>query len=126
MKAEENEDLTVIGVFMGQAGTKNVNTIGGVIVDRNGVSVRVSGLTDEMRALIWERWQRDAVILGVTPDVGFAGAQYAEIVGKSDIGTFEVLGIVAEIEYHEVTRDGSLRHPRFVRWRHDKTGEVDK
>lgn len=50
MKAEETEDLPVVGVFMGEAGTKNENTIGGVIVDRQGVEVRVSGLTDAERA----------------------------------------------------------------------------
>ena len=27
---------------------------------------------------------------------------------------------VIEVKYHEVTPDGSLRHPRFYRWRDDK------
>lgn len=31
-----------------------------------------------------------------------------------------VIGRLAEIEAHEVTPDGSLRHPRFKRWRDDK------
>lgn len=32
----------------------------------------------------------------------------------------EILGALIEVQYHEVTPDGSLRHPRFVRFRDDK------
>lgn len=33
----------------------------------------------------------------------------------------EVLGSVIEVEFHEITPDGSLRHPRFKRLRDDKS-----
>lgn len=32
-------------------------------------------------------------------------------------------GRMIEVEFHETTPDGSLRHPRFVRWRDDKLEE---
>lgn len=32
----------------------------------------------------------------------------------------EIVGRMIEVEYHEVTPDGSLRHPRFKRFRDDK------
>lgn len=33
----------------------------------------------------------------------------------------EIVGRMIEVEYHEVTPDGSLRHPRFKRFRDDKS-----
>lgn len=35
-------------------------------------------------------------------------------------GRESIRGDLMEVEFHEVTPDGSLRHPRFVRFRHDK------
>lgn len=35
-----------------------------------------------------------------------------------------LVGRLIEVEYHEKTPDGSLRHPRFVRFRDDKDGEM--
>lgn len=32
----------------------------------------------------------------------------------------EIIGQIVEVEYHEITRDSSLRHPRFKGIRHDK------
>ena len=32
----------------------------------------------------------------------------------------QIRGDLMEVEYHEVTPDGSLRHPRFARFRDDK------
>lgn len=32
----------------------------------------------------------------------------------------ELIGLTAEVQYHEVTPDGSLRHPRFIQLREDK------
>jgi len=65
--------------------------LGGLICDFNGVEVRVGGgFTDEQRREIW-------------------AAPEAEVVGR-----------MIEVEAHERTPDGSLRHPRFLRWRDDK------
>lgn len=87
VKAEETEDLRVMGAYQGEPGTKYAGKLGGVIVDRNGVEVRVGG--------------------------GFSDALRDEPLGG-------FIGRLIEVEYHEVTPDGSLRHPRFVRFRDDK------
>ena len=89
MKQVETEDLRVIGLYEGKG--KYRGMLGGIIVDRQGVPVRVgSGLSDEDRQNIWQDGQESAI------------------------------GNIAEVLYHEVTPDGSLRHPRFLRWRFDK------
>jgi len=33
----------------------------------------------------------------------------------------ELLGKVIEVKFNEVTKNYKLRHPRFIRWRHDKS-----
>lgn len=93
MKASETEDLRVIGAFEGEG--KYAGKLGGLIVDRNGVEVRVGG--------------------------GFSDAQRVEMWNNPSA----YIGRLAEVEYHEVIQDsGSLRHPRFVRWRDDKDREA--
>lgn len=88
IKAEESEDLTVIGFFEGEG--KYTGMLGGIIVDHKGVKVRAgSGFSDAERREIWEA--KDSF-----------------------------LGRTAEIKYHEVTPDGSLRHPIFKCFRVDK------
>lgn len=110
LKAEETEDLRVIGAFPGEPMTKYADCLGGLIVDRNGVSVRVGGgFTDVERREIWDAYQRDAKV------------EHWPSPGPNP----EILGRLIEVEYHEVTPDGSLRHPRFVRFRDDKDGEKD-
>ena len=88
MKACETEDLRVVGYFEGKPHTKYEGQLGGLIVDRNGVEVRVGG--------------------------GFSDAQRVEYWATPPIGR------MLEVEFHEVTPDGSLRHSRFLRWRDDK------
>lgn len=90
MKAEETEDLRVTGCFEGEG--KYVGKLGGLICDRGGVDVRVGG--------------------------GFTDAERENL--YTGIGYRTVIGRLIEVQYHEVTPDGSLRHPRFVRFRDDK------
>lgn len=90
VKAEETEDLEVVGAYEGEPSTKYAGMLGGVIVTRNGVSVRIgSGFSDLERKELWTNQN-------------------------------SLPGRLLEVEFHEVTPDGSLRHPRAVRWRDDK------
>lgn len=123
IKNEDTEDLPVVGVYQGQAGGKYAETLGGFIVDRNGVEVRVSGIEDKVREEVWSLWLQDAASLGESPDVTYSGWS----LGLTPLPAGPaLLGRLIEVEYHEATKDGSLRHPRFVRFRDDKAGEVDK
>jgi ATP-dependent DNA ligase len=107
IKAEETEDLIVIDAFEGEPNTKYEGKLGGVIVDRNGVEVRVGGgISDAQREEWWQLYIAD-VATGTRTD----GA---------------LLGRMIEVEFHEVTPDGSLRHPRFKRFRDDKRPAIDK
>jgi len=105
IKACETEDLRIIGGFEGEG--EMIGMLGGFIVDRDGVEVRVgSGLKTDDRVKYWEMIQRD-----------FQKAEQ----GYSDPEDFEVIGCLAEINYQEITPDGSLRHPVFIRLRRDKS-----
>jgi ATP-dependent DNA ligase len=101
IKAEETADLRVTGWFEGKAGTKLEGKFGGFIVDHNGVAVRVGGGFSDQ--------QREDFLKDVTDPA---------LTGRNAIGR------LCEVEYHEVTPDGSLRHPRFVRWRDDEALRV--
>jgi hypothetical protein len=91
IKGYETHDLEVVGVFEGEG--RLVGTLGGLVCDYRGVQVRVgTGLSDAQRADLWRLWHEGAL-----------------------------RGAVAEIGAHETTRDGSLRHPRLVRMRWDKS-----
>lgn len=101
IKAEETADLRIIGAFEGTGEMEG--TLGGLIVDRAGVEVRVgSGFTHADREAIWAMFLRDMVRINE---------------GSDD---YELLGCLAEVQYQEVTPDGSLRHPVFIRLRTDK------
>ncbi len=96
IKAEESEDLRITGAFAGTG--KYEGMLGGLIVDRAGIEVRVGGgFSDQQRTDIWDELCRDENA---------------------------VVGRLIEIEFHEVTPDGSLRHPRFVRFRDDKDERI--
>lgn len=93
IKDQQTADAPIIGFEEGTG--KHQGMLGAVVVDLDGVEVRVgSGFSDEERRAIW-----------VTQ------------------GFKEMKNRMIEIEYHEKTPDGSLRHPRFVRFRDDKPVE---
>lgn len=50
---------------------------------------------------------------------GFTDAERVEIWATRD----QVIGRLVEVKYHQITPDGSMRHPRFVRFRDDKPVE---
>jgi len=123
IKAEETEDLPVVGAFPGESGTKYEFTLGGLVVDRKGVHVRVGGgFSDRERDEIWELFQQE---MARTDGSFISYEKDATIIRGA--GFFEKILIhrLVEVEYHEVTPDGSLRHPRYVRFRDDKDGEVE-
>jgi DNA ligase 1 len=95
MKACESENLRVVDVFEGAG--KYEGQLGGLIVDRAGVRVRIgAGFTDDQRDEIWRAAQIDGI-------AGFP----------------RIRGRIIEVEFHEATADGSLRHPRFSGWREE-------
>lgn len=93
VKPKDTEDLPIVGYFPGEPNTKYEHTLGGIIVDRKGVEVRVySGINDVLREEIWNNKDK-------------------------------YLNVLAEIEFQEETAAGSLRHARVIQLRLDKTGE---
>jgi DNA ligase-1 len=103
VKGEESADLKVTGAFEGEG--KYVGMLGGLYVDRNGVQVAVGGgFSDDQRVEFWAAFRSEQ-------EHGPACSDGGEIVGRT-----------IEVVYHEVTPDGSLRHPRFKRFRDDKAG----
>lgn len=78
---------------------KYSDSTGAIVVDVEGVQVRVgSGLTDQLREEIW-----NSVL----------------------INPGNILGRIVEVEYHEKTAYGSLRHPRFVKFRDALSGAYE-
>ena len=87
VKDKQTVDVPVVGWFEGTG--KYKGKLGGLIVDVEGVEVRVgTGLSDALRDELWRE--------------------------SMDGGMEEHL---VEVAYHEKTPDGSLRHPRFIRFR---------
>lgn len=119
LKAEESEDLPIVGAYPGEPGTKYEHCLGGAIVKRaNGVLVRVGGgWSDEEREELWKAYHEDLAELernGATID------------DPSFDGQPRFLIRLIEVMFHEETPDGSLRHPRKKRFRDDKAGEIEK
>lgn len=80
VKAIDSEDCPIVSVHEGKG--RLAGTMGHVVVEHNGVLVRVGGgFTDEQRAEIWQN--RDTVI-----------------------------GSFLEVSFQNITPEGSFRHPR--------------
>ena len=91
LKTMQSQDCRVVGLYEGEAGSRNDGVMGGVdLIQENGVACRCgSGFTDEDRHYMW--------------------SNQSEFIGK-----------IAEIKYQELTEDGVMRFPVFLRWRNDK------
>lgn len=90
LKGQEEADVMIIGAEEGTG--KNKGILGAIVVDFNGVEVRVGGgFSDEQRVAIWKMHESGSL-------------------GNK----------VVEVWFHEVTPDGSMRHPRFKWFRDDK------
>jgi DNA ligase 1 len=91
LKIKGEETLDLKVINIFEGEGKYAGKLGGIIVDHKGVHVRVgSGFTDDEREPVSQ-------------------ALFDKYFGK-----------IAEIQFHEVTPDGSLRHPRFKGIRFDK------
>lgn len=124
IKPEETLDLFIVGFFNGEENAENEDRLGGVIVDHKGVNVRIGGgWSGDDRNDLWEDWQHDAGLLGIDPKVGFKPG-YAIDASLIHQDEYRLLGRMIEVLFNEVTPDGSLRHPRYVRFRDDKAGEA--
>lgn len=130
LKAEETEDLIVIGAYPGESGTKYEQSLGGLIVNRNGVEVRVGGgFSDAQRDEIWRVFTREIAAAAIHDPGAFDHRPDTKGIvwdaNKLIPPAYTVVGGMIEVKFHEVTPDGSLRHPRFIMWRDDKQGEKD-
>lgn len=103
LKGQKSADAPVIGAEPGEEGKKYAGTLGAIVIDYKGVPVRVSGMSDKARDALWQAWLADQ--------------------RNPDAEEKQILGRLVEVEFHEETPDGSLRHPRFKRVRDDKLAE---
>lgn len=115
IKGQESIDVKIVDVEPGTG--KYEGKLGALVVDVNGVMVNVgSGLSDEQRDSFWKAAMEDQSF--VPDDLSSGGAR---LFWKEN-GPGELMGREIEVEFHEFTPDGSLRHPRFLRFRDSLTG----
>ena len=93
IKDSASVDVPIVDAIEGTG--KYEGVLGALVVDVEGINVNIgTGFSDSDRKEIWESW-----------------------------GQGWLKDKVIEVEYHEKTPDGSLRHPRFKCFRNDKSKE---
>src|SRR5210317_101637 len=93
IKDAQSVDVPIVHAIEGTG--KYEGMLGALVVDCEGVEVNIgTGFSDSDRATLWESFNN-----------GWLNDR------------------LIEVEYHERTPDGSLRHPRFKRFRDDKPKE---
>ena len=96
LKKKETIDAVITAVLPGKKGSKYENSAGKVVFSLDGVEVRAAIATTDDERQYI--WDNQS----------------------------EVIGRVGEFEYHEMTPVGSLRHPRFKRFRSGVYSEAGK
>lgn len=114
IKSRATVDIPVIGCEEGTG--KYVGMLGAVICDLEGKEVRVgTGFSDKERQSLWLDHTQAGSIVETT-----SWEEELDCYVPSEYERRPVVGRMLEVEYAEKTPDGSLRHPRAVRWRGDK------
>ena len=98
----KNADCVVIGFYEGKG--KHAGSLGGIIVDYKGHGVRVgTGFKEKMKGGVSiTSWS----LKNIRQHILYYQNKYYRI--------------LAQIEFKEETKAGSMRQPRFKRWRFDK------
>ncbi|OWZ90477.1 hypothetical protein B9J07_28235 [Sinorhizobium sp. LM21] len=125
MKAEETIDLRITGAYPGELHTELENTLGGIQVLHGEVPVNVGGgYKRTERDELWELWQED--LKNGTLEITKVENNKKRFDYTPNPGyTPKLVGRILEVEFMEVTPDGSLRHNRAIRFRDDKDGEIE-
>lgn len=88
-------DLRIYGAYEGEAGSKFEGMLGGLNMGTDCGTIKTdcgSGFDDLQRYELWKEYNEGTLV-----------------------------GKIAEVSYQEITADGSLRFPVFIRFRDDKT-----
>ena len=90
-KNEEREDLPITGIEYADERSRNAGLAGSVFVEREGLISGCHGMSDKIRKQVTELHESG-----------------------------QLAGLIAEVEYHELTPDGFLRHGVIKKIRFDK------
>jgi ATP-dependent DNA ligase len=125
LKAEETLDLRITGAYPGKPHTELQDTLGGIQVVHKGVPVNVGGGYERPeRDEIWALWNEDR-LNGTIEIIKVANGKKLISYNPNPGYTPKLVSRLLEVEFMEETPDGSLRHPRAIRFRDDKDGEVE-
>jgi len=109
------DEVKIIDVYEGEG--KYEGMAGGVVVDFNGVPVRIGGgFTDQQRAEIWADFKGVSVTYSITA-WDEEQDEMTTVLKTVKPSQHKIIGRLVEVKYHEITEYGSMRHPRFHRFR---------